>query len=189
MEANSSKKISVDIKRRRLNKWLWRIPVLIASIGIIGIIQRAYKTHFQKLKPKETPTFVQQEPTLIAPLNDFSDVWDKAEFMLGTVPAIALYTPRPISGGISVQGRHFIAFSRICTHLGCPVNFIRDVEAITLAANHRVNDPVLVCHCHLSLFNVLKAGRAISGPAVEPLPRIQLKVENDYIVAVGIESV
>ncbi len=185
MKDNSSK-TTIDHQRRRLNNWLWRIPVLVALTSLIWFIQKAYRTHFKKIKPKKIAEFTQQEPVIIAPVNDF-DIWNVAEFTLGSVTSIALCVPEAVNGGITVKSKHFIAFSRICTHLGCPVDFNSDIEAIALASNHRVSNPVLICHCHLSLFDILKAGRVISGPAVEPLPRIQLKVEDDQLVAIGIE--
>ena len=183
-----SPKTNINTKRRQLLNWLWRIPVLITFSVVIWIIQRAYRIHFQKTSPKKIPNFVPQEPTPIAPLSSFSKVWDKVEFTLETVPAIVLHIPQPLNGSISVEDKHFIAFSRICTHLNCSVNFTSDVEAIALASNHRVSNPALICPCHLSLFDVLKAGKAISGPAVEPLPRIQLKAKSGQLLAVGIEK-
>jgi arsenite oxidase small subunit len=49
----------------------------------------------------------------------------------------------------------------------------------------------LTCACHFSVFDPLRAGRAVSGPAVRPLPRIRLRLEGDpaagRIVADGIE--
>ena len=175
-----------DYQRRRLNNWFWRVPVLMAITSLIWFVQKAYKTHFRKIKPKKIVEFVQQEPVIIAPLSSFN-VWDTAQFKLGEIPAMVLCVPQPINGGISVESKHFIAFSRICTHLGCPINFNSDLEAIALTSNHRVSNPVLICNCHLSLFDILKAGKVISGPAIEPLPRIQLKVENNQLVAIGIE--
>ena len=178
----------IDKKRRRLLTWLWRAPVILAFTSVIWIIQKAYKIHFNKPKPKKVIQFASQKPVIIAPINSFTKVWDKVEFMIGGILAIVLYVPKPINGGISIGEKHFIAFSRVCTHLSCPVNFTSDIEAIALASNHRVSNPVLVCHCHLSIFDALQAGQAISGPAIEPLPRIELKVKNDQLLATGIEK-
>lgn len=178
----------IDSKRRLLNTWLWRIPVVMAVMGIIWLFQRAYRTHFRKTSPPKKPYFINQLPTKIIPLSNFKKLWDSYEFSLEDTAAIVIHVPKSINGGISVQGKHFIAFSRICTHLGCPVNLNTNIEAIVLAANHRVENPALICPCHLSLFDVFKAGQAISGPARAPLPRIQLTVKNNSLVAIGLEQ-
>jgi len=65
-----------------------------------------------------------------------------------------------------------IAYSKICTHAGCPVGLYR-------AATHD-----LFCPCHQSTFDVLDGARPVSGPATRPLPQLPLKVDDEgYLVA------
>jgi ubiquinol-cytochrome c reductase iron-sulfur subunit len=81
--------------------------------------------------------------------------------------------------GASVDG--YVAFSKICTHAGCPVALYR-------AKNHQ-----LMCPCHQSVFDVLDAGKVVSGPADHALPQLPLEIGNggelratgDYPVPVG----
>ena len=47
--------------------------------------------------------------------------------------------------------------------------------------------PVLGCACHFSAFDPEMAGKSVSGPALLPLPRVQLLVQNSEIFAVGLE--
>jgi ubiquinol-cytochrome c reductase iron-sulfur subunit len=61
----------------------------------------------------------------------------------------------------------FVAFSKICTHAGCPVGLYR-------ASQH-----TLICPCHQSEFDVLAGARPINGPAVRPLPRLPIRLEPD----------
>ncbi len=60
----------------------------------------------------------------------------------------------------------YLAYSRVCTHAGCPVGLF---EATT---------DLLLCPCHQSTFNVLKAAQPTSGPAARPLPQLPLYADN-----------
>jgi ubiquinol-cytochrome c reductase iron-sulfur subunit len=68
----------------------------------------------------------------------------------------------------------YVAFSKICTHAGCPVALYR-------RASHE-----LYCPCHQSRFDVLQGARYISGPAPRPLPQLALDVDPEgYLIARG----
>jgi ubiquinol-cytochrome c reductase iron-sulfur subunit len=65
-----------------------------------------------------------------------------------------------------------VAYSKICTHAGCPV------------AIYRHQDYQLYCPCHQSVFDVLDAARPISGPATRALPQLALDVDGEgYLIA------
>jgi ubiquinol-cytochrome c reductase iron-sulfur subunit len=65
-----------------------------------------------------------------------------------------------------------VAYSRICTHAGCPVGLYE-------ADVHK-----LVCPCHQSLFDVLDGARPEFGPATRALPQLPLAVDRSgYLVA------
>ena len=67
-----------------------------------------------------------------------------------------------------------VAYSKICTHAGCPV------------AIYRQQSYQLYCPCHQSVFDVLDAARPISGPATRALPQLALDVDAEgYLVARG----
>jgi ubiquinol-cytochrome c reductase iron-sulfur subunit len=61
----------------------------------------------------------------------------------------------------------FVAYSKVCTHAGCPVGLYR-------ASQH-----TLICPCHQSEFDVLDGARPISGPAARPLPQLPIRQEPD----------
>jgi ubiquinol-cytochrome c reductase iron-sulfur subunit len=61
----------------------------------------------------------------------------------------------------------FVAYSKICTHAGCPVGL------------YRANQHTLICPCHQSEFAVLEGARPISGPAARPLPQLPIRLEAD----------
>jgi ubiquinol-cytochrome c reductase iron-sulfur subunit len=66
----------------------------------------------------------------------------------------------------------YVAFSKVCVHAGCPVGLYR-------ASNHQ-----LLCPCHQSTFDVLRACRPVFGPATRSLPQLPLAVDAEgYLVA------
>lgn len=67
---------------------------------------------------------------------------------------------------------NIVAFSKICTHAGCP------------ASLYNVQQHSLVCPCHQSTFDVLEACKPVFGPAPRDLPQLALTVDNEgYIVS------
>jgi arsenite oxidase small subunit len=176
-----------DPTRRRLVTWLWRLPVLGALAGGIYAFQRAWRVHFGKEEPPKEPDFVPTPPQRLASLAVFAEPYDAVEFTLEGTPALALRLTEPVAGGLSVGDVHLVAYSRVCTHLGCLVSFNRDTEAVAMAFNHRSDRPSLTCACHLSVFSPYRAGQAVSGPAVIPLPRIALELRGETLYAVGLE--
>lgn len=186
-ETGTSSEPPMSEERRTIIKWLWRVPVLATLAAAGWGVREAYQVHFNKARPDENPTFTPKAPQRIAALSEFQEVWSAIPFVLEGTPALALRLPEPIAGGLEANGNHHAAFSQVCTHLGCLVNLNDNLEAINFAFNYRTEHPALVCPCHLSVFAPLESGRAVSGPAVEPLARVQLRVEGEALFAVGLE--
>ncbi|MBX3144690.1 MAG: Rieske 2Fe-2S domain-containing protein [Trueperaceae bacterium] len=187
---------AVDPGRRELVKWAWRLPV-IAALGGAGYgVYEAARVHFLKPAASDDPQFEDRPASRVAELSAFSSEWSSHDFELAgapSLPAVAIRLPQSIPGGLTLSNpvgvdvAHFAAFTRICTHQHCIVSFSTDVEAINFAFNYQGRHPALTCPCHLSVFDPLRAGRAVSGPAVHPLPRVRLKVIGTELVADGIE--
>lgn len=68
----------------------------------------------------------------------------------------------------------YLAFSKLCTHLGCPVGlYEQELE-------------LLVCPCHQSMFNVADGCVPEFGPAPRPLPQLALYIDSaGYLRAQG----
>lgn len=65
-----------------------------------------------------------------------------------------------------------IAFSKICSHMGCAV------------ALYEQTTKHLLCPCHQSTFDVTRAAKVIFGPSARPLPQLALAVDGEgYLVA------
>ncbi len=61
----------------------------------------------------------------------------------------------------------YVAYSKVCTHLGCPVGlYEQELE-------------LLVCPCHQSMFNVRNGAVPQFGPAPRPLPQLPLGYDSD----------
>ncbi len=63
-----------------------------------------------------------------------------------------------------------IAFSKVCTHAGCPVGL------------YEAGSRQLLCPCHQSAFDVLGGGEPVSGPAAWPLPQLPLRVDAEGVL-------
>jgi ubiquinol-cytochrome c reductase iron-sulfur subunit len=65
-----------------------------------------------------------------------------------------------------------VAYSKICTHVGCPV-------ALYEQQTHH-----LLCPCHQSTFDLTKECKVVFGPASRPLPQLPIAVDAEgYLVA------
>ncbi len=65
-----------------------------------------------------------------------------------------------------------VAYSKICTHVGCPV-------ALYEQQTHH-----LLCPCHQSTFDMADGAKVVFGPANRPLPQLPITVDDDgYLVA------
>jgi arsenite oxidase small subunit len=177
----------VDTSRRQLLIWLWRLPVVAALAGVGYALYEGYQMIFARPRPDPNPSFTTVSPVEVGPLSRFDAVWDAQEVLVDATPAVIIRLPEPVPGGLSANGQHYAGFSRICTHQGCVVQLNSNLEAIAIAYNHRTDAPALVCNCHFSVFETRQAGRAVSGPALAPLPRVQLELRGEVLYAVGLE--
>jgi ubiquinol-cytochrome c reductase iron-sulfur subunit len=65
-----------------------------------------------------------------------------------------------------------VAYSKICTHVGCPV-------ALYEQQTHH-----LLCPCHQSQFDITHEAKVIFGPAKRPLPQLPITIDADgYLIA------
>lgn len=65
-----------------------------------------------------------------------------------------------------------VAYSKICTHVGCPV------------ALYEQHTHHLLCPCHQSQFDVANHCEVIFGPAKRPLPQLPIAVDDEgYLIA------
>jgi ubiquinol-cytochrome c reductase iron-sulfur subunit len=78
----------------------------------------------------------------------------------------------PLPGRESWSPNGYLAYSKVCTHAGCPV------------ALYQAEAKELFCPCHQSAFDVFDGARPIAGPATRPLPQLPLAIDSDgYLTA------
>jgi len=67
-----------------------------------------------------------------------------------------------------------LAYSKICTHVGCPISLYEQ------QTHHAL------CPCHQSTFDLADGARVIFGPAGHPLPQLKITTdEQGFLIATG----
>ena len=87
-----------------------------------------------------------------------------------------LHIPTNYNGGTLVSTMNWtvdniVAYSKICTHVGCPV-------ALYEQTTHHI-----LCPCHQSTFDAANGANVIFGPAPRALPQLPLMVDADGYLA------
>lgn len=78
----------------------------------------------------------------------------------------------PPAGQVGWDVNGIVAYSKICTHVGCPA-------ALYERTSHHI-----LCPCHQSTFDATRGAKVIFGPAVRPLPQLPIDVDDEgYLVA------
>jgi ubiquinol-cytochrome c reductase iron-sulfur subunit len=73
----------------------------------------------------------------------------------------------PVNG----MWQNFVAYSKICTHAGCP------------ASLYEQQTNRLLCPCHQSQFDITNQAKPIFGPATRRLPMLPIELEDGFLVA------
>jgi len=106
------------------------------------------------LSPLETA--VKAKINIVIPSREIP-VGATKDLLIGGTPAII----------INRRDKGYIAFSRVCTHLGCLVKYDQERR-------------LLICPCHAGTFDL--EGNVISGPPPKPLEKFPVSVMGDNIV-------
>jgi rieske iron-sulfur protein len=82
----------------------------------------------------------------------------------------------PLDVASTAQG--VVAYSAICTHLGCTVRFSEEPM-------DQAPFPHIHCPCHAALFDPHRGGIVLGGPAPRPLPQLPVKLNDKGEVVVA----
>lgn len=83
-------------------------------------------------------------------------------FKFGNIPAILILKP----GGDPASALSYVAFTAVCTHLNCTVQYRTDLKEIW-------------CACHNGHYDL--NGKVISGPPPAPLAEFRVAIKGDDI--------
>jgi ubiquinol-cytochrome c reductase iron-sulfur subunit len=117
------------------------------------------------LRPRDLPT------------DGVLTVWPEGHAGAADAPTLLIrlrrehdFRPRAGREGWTVD--RVVAYSKLCTHVGCPVGLYQAASGL------------LLCPCHQSTFDVLDGARPVFGPAARSLPQLPLGTDDDgYLVA------
>ena len=179
----------MKLSRRDL---VWIVPSGIAATFFGWFGWRTVKIQFLKSGPSAEPQWKDGERVRVAALEELGEVWSfqyfDYPFLTGKLPGVVLRLPQPVPGGLSRDGVHLAAWSRVCTHQGCTVDYVKNLEAGAILYNYRSDHPFFGCKCHFGAYDPVQAGRAVFGPPRYPLPRIRLELEGETLYATGHEA-
>ena len=105
-----------------------------------------------------------------------NDALAKAGVILIKFAPGELHVPTNHNGGTLVSTMNWtidniVAYSKICTHVGCPV-------ALYEQTTHHI-----LCPCHQSTFDAANGANVIFGPAARALPQLPLMLDSDGYLA------
>ncbi len=93
-------------------------------------------------------------------------------FVPGQLHVPTRYAGDTLIGTMNWTVDNIVAYSRICTHVGCPVGLYEQTT------HH------LLCPCHQSTFDASSGATVVFGPAPRPLPQLPLTTDaQGYLVA------
>jgi ubiquinol-cytochrome c reductase iron-sulfur subunit len=113
-------------------------------------------------------------PANLAPLQEesaveYQNARAKAAVIMVRIAPNEIRTP-PGRENWGIDG--ILCYSKICTHVGCPISLYEQTT------HH------MLCPCHQSTFDLADGAKVIFGPAARPLPQLPLAVDAEgYIVA------
>jgi len=108
------------------------------------------------------------------PVDGLVTVFPEGDVGAADGQAVLIRLPERLAAATRREGwspRGFIAYSKVCTHAGCPVGLYEPEKR------------TLLCPCHQSAFDVLDGARPVIGPAARPLPQLRLVIDDDGYLA------
>ncbi|HEY7485954.1 MAG TPA: Rieske 2Fe-2S domain-containing protein [Streptosporangiaceae bacterium] len=116
-----------------------------------------------------TGSMITVVPEGIDKLSNAMDELAKAATIVINIP-VDLF--KPVKGRENWHVDGIVAYSKICTHVGCP------------AALYEQTSHHILCPCHQSTFDAPEGAKVIFGPAARPLPQLPITVDNEgYLIA------
>jgi ubiquinol-cytochrome c reductase iron-sulfur subunit len=178
-----------DLEREELPRRRFLVRMLIAAGAALGaallfpvrslgpspgdtLLRSAWRRGMRLVTPEGQPVAaaaMQVGSVLTVFPEGRTDAADSQAVLIRVDPAAL--TPPPGRGGWAPDGN--VAYSKICTHAGCPVGLYEDRTG------------QLFCPCHQSVFDALDGARPLAGPAARPLPQLRLEIDEEGYLRAG----
>jgi ubiquinol-cytochrome c reductase iron-sulfur subunit len=128
------------------------------------------------LRPADIPTPGSMITVIPEGYQDDDNALAKAGVILIKFAPGELHIPTNRNGGTLVSTMNWtidniVAYSKICTHVGCPV-------ALYEQTTHHI-----LCPCHQSTFDAANGANVIFGPAARALPQLPLMLDSEGYIA------
>jgi arsenite oxidase small subunit len=112
----------------------------------------------------------------VASLAELAEPWSAVKFTLPDAdgdqePCIVIRLP----------GGGWYASSLICTHNKCEIIYVQDPRNARNSFDVDVVTPVLACPCHFSVFDPVRHGQVLKGPASIALVQLKLEVRDGKV--------
>lgn len=184
--------MSEGTSRRTLLKTIAAIPLAFTFGLLASPMARFLRPTIKPLDllgPSDQPTPLKE---VSYTTSDFPSAWTCLPFTFEQT--YKEYNPeamevRRIPGfAVKLPTGEIVAYSRICPHLGCIFNFVKDPAECQKGYNFLPQGPVFACPCHLSVYDIADGGKVVSGPAPRPPRKFDVKIEGDKISIVSLEA-
>ena len=182
---------SSQLARRPLIKYslggalgLFALPLVVQMAGSLGPLPQAelsttfWRKGMRLVRDPELSAIKASDVTIGSVFHVMPEGIDKAEHLLEEKAKAAVLVMRLNPDDITVAKERdwghdgIVAYSKICTHVGCPVSLYEQ------QTHH------LLCPCHQSTFDVTKDCEVIFGPARRALPQLKITIDAEgYLVA------
>lgn len=173
-----------DLRRRRMLKWMGFTGVATLSMMILSLLRSLGFSPDEHLftrvwQPGQRLVTASGKPITVDALEPGSFVTvfpensvgeERAQTVLIRVEQHLLDLPEERADWAPMG---YVAYSRVCTHAGCAVGLFEKESGL------------LLCPCHQSTFDVLRAARPTAGPAARPLPQLPLYADSDGTLRAG----
>lgn len=167
-----------EIGRRKL-----LVRLLLGALGALGVAavfpirslgprpgQGLYRTDYRPGLRVVTGNGEPVTPEQL-PVGAVLTVWPEGHEGAADSPTllISVGDPELFEDEVDVEGtvEGIVAYSKLCTHTGCPVGL------------YQTSEHLLLCPCHQSTFQVLRGARPIFGPAARSLPQLPIGLDDE----------
>jgi len=204
------------VSRRKVLQVLTAAPILGGAVMAVMILLRYFKpTALGGIRglvapPDQAGSSVQP----VALLSELQEPWDFMDFIYirnsveyssrkiqgAKIPGFVVKLPEAFADPAQPKSG-FLVVQRICPHLGCTFNFVKDAEELAGSYNYtppKPTHPYFACPCHLSVYDPTRRqsaglsgmlpGKVVSGPAPRPPRYMDFEIKDNQIVITGTEG-